>query len=168
MPITQKCAICFKPYQIKACHEGIIICCSAECRKEKRKQNALLRQKTDPSFAPPTVGSDKAKKIGQRVKQAYQDGRMNHMKEIWKVGEKKWTGRGNPRYRHGNANGYKMIKRDGIWIPEHRAIIEKELGRNLKEGEVVHHINGNKKDNSRENLIVMTVSAHISHHRNNK
>ena len=48
---------------------------------------------------------------------------------------------------------------------EHRLIIEEYFGRKLKEDEHVHHINGDKKDNRLENLVVMSAQAHMYLHK---
>lgn len=59
---------------------------------------------------------------------------------------------------------YNIINVDGIWRPEHVVIAEQEIGRKLKRGEVVHHQNGNKRDN-KDNLRVMTRKYHKKHFR---
>lgn len=41
----------------------------------------------------------------------------------------------------------------------HRIIAEQVLGRPLKSGEVVHHIDGNKRNNNPENLMVFASQA---------
>jgi hypothetical protein len=40
------------------------------------------------------------------------------------------------------------------YIAEHRIVMERSIGRFLKKGEVIHHINGNRQDNRLSNLIL--------------
>ena len=46
----------------------------------------------------------------------------------------------------------------------HRMLAEKQLRRKLRKEEVVHHIDGDRRNNSPENLMVMTKSEHSSFH----
>lgn len=51
-------------------------------------------------------------------------------------------------------------------ILEHRLIAEKKLGRYLKTGEVVHHLDENKTNNNPDNLIVFrTLADHSRFHK---
>jgi len=53
------------------------------------------------------------------------------------------------------VNGYIVIYENGHkYIPEHRIIAEKCLGRKLLQKEVIHHIDGNRTNNNPQNLYL--------------
>ena len=51
-----------------------------------------------------------------------------------------------------------------LGLHTHRFVAQKILGRKLKRGEIVHHKDGNKHNNSPRNLVVMTQSEHMRMH----
>ena len=71
-------------------------------------------------------------------------------------GEKHWNWKGG----HTTGNGYRITYRNGRRDYEHRLVAEETIGRLLKPDEIVHHIDGNRSNNSPENLVVMTAQEH--------
>lgn len=51
------------------------------------------------------------------------------------------------------------------WKTEHRYIMEKHLGHALETNMIVHHIDGNKTNNSVDNLMIMSFADHARFHR---
>lgn len=46
----------------------------------------------------------------------------------------------------------------------HRGVAEQRLGRALRRGEIVHHVDGNIHNNDPDNLAVITQSEHVRLH----
>ncbi len=63
----------------------------------------------------------------------------------------------NPKSPDARENGYS---------PVHRDVARKKIKRALREDEVVHHKDGNKLNNKKRNLEVMTKSEHYRIHHN--
>lgn len=61
--------------------------------------------------------------------------------------------------------GYVQSYKDGKSRREHQIIMEKHIGRKLKKDEVVHHIDGNKRNNEISNLLLTTRSEHAKIHK---
>jgi hypothetical protein len=77
-------------------------------------------------------------------------------------------GMDNPRYNGGlsQSEGRTVIVcRDGSWIFYYRGLLEAHLGRELRDDEVVHHINGDPTDDRLENLQVLSRAEHLALHR---
>ena len=59
---------------------------------------------------------------------------------------------------------YKVVRIGKKTIREHRYVMEIFLGRPLDRNEHVHHIDGNKLNNSLDNLKVVTPEEHYHLH----
>jgi hypothetical protein len=55
--------------------------------------------------------------------------------------------------------------RKGGYVPEHVRVMELHIDRRLEPGEVVHHRDGDRRNNALSNLEVKTASEHSRDHR---
>jgi hypothetical protein len=80
---------------------------------------------------------------------------------------KAMRGEAHPQYKQGKISTYGYIydrKAGEFWF-EHRKIAEQIMGRRLDRGEIIHHIDGNRRNNRIENLMYFpTISAHRLFH----
>ena len=64
-----------------------------------------------------------------------------------------------------NKRGYVWMRKTNLrWDFEHRIVAEKMLGRELRWGETVHHINLDKTDNRPANLKILPFPIHNIYH----
>lgn len=89
------------------------------------------------------------------------------MKEINKMlNPERMTPETRSKLRESRLNtgeGKTYTKRYGVH--EHRIVAEEKLGRKLNPGEVVHHIDGDKRNNDPDNLMVFpSQKEHIEWH----
>lgn len=54
-----------------------------------------------------------------------------------------------------NDSGYRLVRHGNRYQREHRLVMEQYLKRPLKKTEEVHHLNGIRTDNRKENLVVI-------------
>jgi hypothetical protein len=67
-------------------------------------------------------------------------------------------------YERNGAKGYIEVKCSDGFKRKHVSVMENHIGRNLRKGEVVHHIDGNKRNNGIENLKIMQHGKHTTLH----
>ena len=101
----------------------------------------------------PRPGTDMSRVAKEAYRKKYPKGRFGVLASHWKGGRRnlgkyrEYIGIYNPDHPNATSEGYVM---------EHRLVMEKKIGRYLRGGELVHHINGIKHDNRPENLQLMS------------
>lgn len=102
--------------------------------------------------------SGRSTAIKAGIRKRYPNGRYAEKSSNWKGGRR-------------IINGYVALyspehpnRTSDNLVFEHRLVAEMNIGRQLHKDEVVHHINGDKQDNSPENLEVCKRSEHVHRH----
>lgn len=135
------CAVCGKSFECPPCHEKRRVCCSLECASELSRRREVA------------TGKD-------------------HFN--WKLGSTVSDG-----YLYLHVVGHPFQSLGGHYVAEHRLVVEEWLrveapehpflvdvdGVSYLRSEIaVHHRNGNKRDNRKDNLLACTKAAHRSIH----
>lgn len=117
------------------------------CKKEFLVKNCeIKRHKTDNYYCSVKCAEEFGFRNGE-LNWNWKGGRTKHMDGyIWVLD-------------HNHPNSDKLGH-----VLEHVKVMSEHLGRPLKKGEEVHHINEITNDNRIENLELMTRSEHIKHH----
>lgn len=70
------------------------------------------------------------------------------------------TGKAHPQgASFTNSNGYIQVKTGSKWAMQHRVVVEENIGRALTEQERVHHKDGNRSNNSLDNLELWAMKG---------
>lgn len=146
---------------------GILVECF-DCKKELYRQPAFVKRSKSGKFFCTRECRQNSMKLLRKDYTAWNKGKRG-LQTAWNKGITVFFGESHPNWKGGRRerkNWYVVLwtgnKKSKL---EHRIVMEKFLGRELENGEVVHHINGDKSDNRIENLqLFESNSAHLKHH----
>lgn len=173
--IVVTCPICGGTSSIKPCRKDTYRVCSLRCRGIWYKSLALenkVKLTCPICYKDFHVKKSLEKKrlccslrCFYEYKKIYMLGEGNHQYDIKGANNSSWSG-GRFISNYGYILVYNPENSRGsdLYVLEHRLVMEKKLGRKLTESEVVHHIDGDKLNNDPDNLSVMSLSEHSSHH----
>lgn len=151
--ITLTCACCNAPFEVNGAQAKQYESRRGKTRKYCSSECFNIHRKIPiPTFNCAHCGKLTERKGYKNVKGSF--GIFNYKTKFCSVS---CSAKAQPRvYDQGagfiDKNGYRLLMRSGRYIPEHRLVMEKSLGRSLRVEETVHHVNGQKLDNRIENL----------------
>lgn len=113
--------------------------------------------------------SEGVRLVTDKISETLRGRKREPFSEEWKSNIKK----GRQKWGEKNAVGISLKPSGYLEVTrgpnkgksQHVVIMEERLGRALLHDECVHHIDGNRQNNSPDNLALMTRSGHARHHR---
>ena len=144
--------------------KGKIVKCEG-CGKEVYRRMSLIKRSK-------YIACSRAcqAKIANTGKHSWNKGKELHY-TVWNKGKENplIAMEKHPNWKGGRTHtvqGYTTIReRSRVSKLEHRLVMEQHIGRKLTKEEVVHHIDGDRKNNQISNLMLFkNNSEHIKHH----
>lgn len=157
---TGLCRSCRPKHRANLANKPCVDCgCEPEQKKYKNRERCVPCQVKNAGLL-----NDKCVVCGECLpeRQLYRtDGKIRTCSKACYIGHFLAVGETNINYKRGwykNANGYVCLSFENKKVLQHKAVMEKYLGRKLRKGEQVHHKNGIRHDNRIENLELWSSS----------
>lgn len=186
MPIEKKCKVCGSSFTVPPCRVKTASTCSNICAvavRAKSRERKVLRKclNCGKEFSLPQSHVDRRIYCSNECRYGSVEWRGNI--------SDRFIGDSNPQWRGGEtnqSNGYIYARtkdhpfRSNNYMLKHRLVMEEWLREEfpespflVRQGEnlylspdaLIHHINRNRRDNRRRNLIVCSVGSHLLIHR---
>lgn len=164
--MNKNCLICSKLFSARNNDNGRAKYCSTKCQYEGKRKHVKIKCK---------FCENECESTPSGTKEFCNKTCFNAYRSKTYRGERAFHWKGGRIDNDGyiavivKDHPYGLKKTNTQYILEHRLVVEKHLGRYLLPTEHVHHVNGNKKDNRIENLILLTNSDHLKlHYRDRK
>jgi hypothetical protein len=160
--VNKICEICEKEFQVIESRRDKAKFCSMKCRT-KNPWNKGIKGKDSHMFGRIVSEEHKEKlrksRLGKKLSKETKKKLSDINKEKYKQGLCKLSS--PKKVKKGES---KKIMKEGIRKRESHWRWYEYYGEFPKKGMVIHHINGNENDNSKDNLRLMTKRDHIAEH----
>ncbi len=143
------CADCARPIS----RQGV--CCKSCAGKRNVPRRGFI---TTPETKAKLSAANLGKKRSEETKARLAASKLGPLNPHWNGGRSCIRGYvilSAPDHPKADVNGY---------VPEHRLVLERKLGRPLEDGRVVHHIDMDITNNSPDNLVALSIGDHRRYH----